>query len=203
MAQPRSHRIVFVRHGRTSYNAENRLQGQRDIPLDGKGRQQAGAVGRYLRDHFGGEMACLDAGAAFWASPLARARQTMELARLAMDLTPQSYRLEPRLKELAFGDWEGLSWDEVAARDPEGIKARHVDKWNFAPPGGESYANLAGRVSSWLDELAGEAFVVAHGGVARVFLSILAGVATEVAVEAEISQGRILVFEKGAISWVG
>ena len=43
MAQPYAQKMIFVRHGQTSYNAENRLQGQRDVPLDGKGREQAGA----------------------------------------------------------------------------------------------------------------------------------------------------------------
>ena len=89
MAQPYVHRIIFIRHGQTSYNAENRLQGQRDVPLDGRGREQASAVGRYLRDHLGEEMARLDAAGAFWASPLTRTRQTMELARVAMGLPPQ------------------------------------------------------------------------------------------------------------------
>ena len=203
MAQPYLHRIVFVRHGQTSYNAENRLQGQRDVPLDGKGREQAGAVGRYLRDHLGEEMARLDAAGAFWASPLTRTRQTMELARAAMGLAPQPYRLDARLKELTFGDWEGLNWDEIAARDLQGVAARDADKWNFAPPRGESYADLAARVASWLDERDGDAFVVAHGGVARVLMTLVAGVAKPVAAGAPIAQGRVLIFDRGAFSWVG
>ena len=59
------HRIIFVRHGETSYNAESRLQGQRDIPLNGRGREQASAVGRSLRDELAGELARLDAVGAF------------------------------------------------------------------------------------------------------------------------------------------
>ena len=203
MAPPYPHRIVFVRHGQTSYNAENRLQGQRDTPLDGKGRAQAGAVGRFLRDHMGGEMARLDAEGAFWASPLRRARRTMELARAAMRLPPRRYRLDARLKELTFGNWEGLTWDEVRARDAAGLKARAADKWGFTPPGGESYATLVERVRPWLDERDGDAFVVAHGGIARALLVILADVATSVAASANIWQGRALIFDKGEFSWVG
>ena len=60
---PYPHRIVFVRHGETSYNAEGRLQGQRDIPLNGRGREQASAVGRALSDAMPGEIARLDAAA--------------------------------------------------------------------------------------------------------------------------------------------
>jgi broad specificity phosphatase PhoE len=203
MAQPYRYRIIFVRHGRTAYNAENRLQGQRDIPLDGKGREQAGAVGRFLRDHLGGEIARLDANGAFWSSPLRRTRQTMELARMAMELPPRPYRLDPRLKELTFGDWEGLTWREVEAKYPGAETIRDTDKWAFAPPGGESYAALAARVQSWLDERDGDVFVVAHGGVARAFLAVLADVAPSAAANAEIWQGRALIFDNGACSWVG
>jgi broad specificity phosphatase PhoE len=203
MAQPYLHRIIFVRHGQTSYNAENRLQGQRDVPLDGKGREQAGAVGRYLRDHLGEEMARLDAAGAFWASPLMRTCQTMELARAAIGLPPRPYRLDARLKELTFGDWEGLNWDEIAARDSKGVEARNADKWSFAPPHGESYAGLAARVASWLDERDGDTLMVAHGGVARVLMTIVAGVAQSVAAGAPIAQGRVLIFDRSAFSWFG
>ena len=148
-------------------------------------------------------MARLNAAGAFWASPLARTRQTMELARAAMGLPPQPYRLDARLKELTFGDWEGLNWEEIAARDRQEVEAREADKWNFAPPGGESYADLAARVAPWLDERDGDTLVVAHGGVARVLMTIVAGVAQSVAAGAPIAQGRILIFDKGAFSWVG
>jgi probable phosphoglycerate mutase len=203
MAPLDPHRIVFVRHGQTAYNAENRLQGQRDTPLDGKGRAQAAAVGRFLRDHMGGEMARLDAQGAFWASPLQRTRDTMEIARAAMGLPPRSYRVDARLMELSFGDWEGLTWEMIRARDPAGVQTRKGDKWDFTPPGGESYAMLVERVRLWLDERDGDVFVVAHGGVARAFLVMLAGVAPDRAASAKIWQGRAMIFDKGGFSWVG
>jgi broad specificity phosphatase PhoE len=203
MAQPYPYRLIFVRHGQTPYNAENRLQGQRDVPLDGKGRGQAEAVGRFLGGRLGADLARLDAAGAFWASPLARTRQTMELMRSAMGLPPQPYRLDARLMELSFGDWEGLTWDEVKARDAAGVKARQADKWDYAPPHGESYAGLVKRVQPWLDEATGDALVVAHGGVARVLLAMLAGMAPEAAAEAGIWQGRALIFDKGAATWAG
>ena len=93
----------------------------------------------------------LEAADAFFASPLARARETMELARAALGLPPMRYALEPALKELTFGEWEGLTWPQVWNRDPAGARAREIDKWNFAPPGGESYAMLADRLQPWLD----------------------------------------------------
>ena len=196
-------RLIFVRHGETSYNAENRLQGQRDIPLDPHGRDQASVIGKTLRASLGEEIDRLEAAGAFFASPLSRARETMELARAAMGLPPKRYRLDPVLKEISFGEWEGLTWAEVKARDPNGLKARRADKWRFAPPGGESYAMLAERLKPWLASLTGDAFIVAHGGVARAFMTLIAGVAPEVAAEAPIAQGRAIVFDKGRYWWIG
>jgi probable phosphoglycerate mutase len=197
------YRIIFVRHGETIYNAENRLQGQRDIPLNRKGREQASAVGRALHDRFADELARLDALGAFYCSPLVRARETMELARAAMGLDPERYQLAPTLKELTFGDWEGLTWREVEARDAQGAKAREADKWGFAPPRGESYAMLVERVRPWLAARTGDCFVASHGGVARAFMVILAGLSAAEAENADVWQGRALIFDKGGYEWVG
>jgi broad specificity phosphatase PhoE len=62
---------------------------------------------------------------------------------------------------------------------------------------------LADRLKPWLAELAGEAFVVAHGGVARALLAMLAGAPPNVAASADIWQGRALIFDKGGATWVG
>jgi len=203
MTRPFAHRIIFVRHGQTVFNAENRLQGQRDVPLDGKGRDQARAIGRYLRVAMNSDIAAMESAGAFWASPLIRARETMELIRVAMGRSPQPYKLDARLKELTFGAWEGLTWPEVSTTDPDGTRAREADKWNFTPPDGESYAMLAERVRPWLEELTSEALVVAHGGVARAFYALIAGMAEEEAASVPIWQGRALIFERGEARWVG
>ena len=144
----------------------------------------------------------MDAAGAVFASPLMRARETMDIVRDAMDLKPGRYKLDARLKELSFGAWEGMTWREVEARDPQGVRARNKDKWSFAPPGGESYAMLAERVRAWLDGLSGEAFVVAHGGSARALMTLVAGVPPARAAEAPILQGRVLVFENGDCRWM-
>jgi broad specificity phosphatase PhoE len=200
---PFPYRLIFVRHGETSYNAENRLQGQLDVPLNQRGRDQARAIGRTLRARLGEEIDRLEVADAFVASPLRRARQTMELARAAMGLPPERYRLDLALMELTFGDWEGLTWPEVQARDPKAVKARRVDKWGFVPPNGESYAMLAGRVKEWLATLSGDAFIVSHGGVARALMTLIADVPPEIAVETPIVQGRAIVFDKGRYGWIG
>ena len=200
---PISYRILFVRHGETDYNATGRLQGQRDIPLNGRGRAQASAIGRALAKAMPEAIAALEAASAFAASPLVRTRQTMELARTALGLAPQRYALEPALKELTFGEWEGLTWPQVAKRDPAGARAREADKWNFAPPGGESYAMLAERLQPWLDSLQADCFVVSHGGVARALMTLIAGVNPSAAENADIWQGKAILFEGGGLKWIG
>ena len=199
---PFAYRLIFARHGETAYNAENRLQGQLDIPLNARGREQARALGRTLSARFGAELERLEAAEAFVASPLVRARETIEIAREAMGLPPGRYRLDASLEELSFGAWEGLTWPEIEARDPKGIRARNTDKWRFAPPGGESYAMLAERLRPWLAGLTGDAFVVSHGGVARALMTLIAGVAPMKAVDAPITQGRALAFDSGGCRWL-
>jgi probable phosphoglycerate mutase len=200
---PISYRVVFVRHGETDYNAQGRLQGQRDIPLNARGRAQASAIGRALAKAMPDAIAALEAAEAFIASPLLRTRQTMELARAALGLESQRYALEPALKELTFGEWEGLTWPQVAKRDPAGARARETDKWNFAPPDGESYAMLATRLQPWLESRTADCFVVSHGGVARALMSLIAGVSPSAAENADIWQGRAILFEGGGLRWIG
>jgi broad specificity phosphatase PhoE len=195
--------IVFIRHGETSYNAEGRLQGQRDTALNGKGREQASAVGRSLKKLMPTVIARLDAAEAFVASPLTRTCETMKLARAAMGLTPDLYRCDPTLVELSFGDWEGLTWPEIEARDPAGLRAREADKWNFVPPTGESYAMLCDRLRPWLAARDGDVFIASHGGVARALMTLVAGISPGIATEVSIWQGRAIVFEDGGYRWVG
>jgi probable phosphoglycerate mutase len=197
------HRIWFIRHGETEYNRVGRLQGQQDIPLNPKGREQANAIGRTLRKRAGVELDRLEAAHAFEASPLGRTRETMQLARAAMGFPPADYALRDDLKELTFGDWEGLTWPEVEARYPERAAERAKDKWTFTPPKGESYAALALRLTPWVEGLRQDMFVSSHGGVARTLMQLIGGVAPRIAAEADIFQGRALIFADGGFRWIG
>ena len=137
--------LYYVRHGETDWNRAARLQGRRDTSLNARGREQAVCCGEILRAIFarnGQNPAALD----YVASPLKRARETMEGMRAPLGLSPPAYRLDPRLAEMAFGDWEGLTLAEVAMRDPDAFAARERDKWTFVPPNGESYQQLSVRV---------------------------------------------------------
>ena len=202
MPSPLRNRLIFIRHGETDWNKEGRLQGQQDIPLNPRGRDQASAVGRLVRRWLGAEADSYLDGLDYWCSPLGRTRETMDRALIAMGRPGQAYAFDDRLKELSFGQWEGLTWADVKPIDPEALKRRKADKWGFVPPGGESYAMLEERVRPWLDVLDGDALVVAHGGVARTLLHMLGGVPADEAVDMDIHQGRALVFEGDGFRWV-
>ena len=194
-----AHRLIFIRHGETDWNAEGRLQGQHDIPLNGRGRDQAESAGREARKFIAREGLT---DLRYVASPLSRTRDTMELARGAMGLDPGDYALDARLMELSFGRWEGLIWPEVKAMDPWAAKAREGDKWLFQPPGGESYAMLADRLRPWLATVAGDTVVVSHGGVARVLMAMIGGIPVSDAPMMDIHQGRVLIFQNGSRRWL-
>jgi phosphohistidine phosphatase SixA len=109
--------IYYIRHGETDWNVAGRLQGRHDVPLNTRGRSQAGHCGDILRDLFareGRDPADCD----YVSSPLGRARETMELVRVPLGLPPEGYRLEERLAEIAFGDWEGFTIAQLHVRDP-------------------------------------------------------------------------------------
>ena len=182
--------VYYIRHGETDWNVEARLQGARDIPLNAAGRAQASRCGDILRDLAGVDgraIASLD----FVSSPLGRARQTMELLRTALGVDRDAYRIDPRLTEVSFGTWEGLTLAEVAARDHGAVAAREQDKWNYVPAGGESYAVMSLRLRDWYASLTRDTVAVAHGGTLRGLLVHL-GIATpEVAPHLDIRQGVV------------
>jgi probable phosphoglycerate mutase len=193
--------FFLIRHGETAWNREGRLQGQQDIPLNPLGRDQAAAAGRslklLLKQRGITDPSTLD----FVASPLGRTRETMELVRGAMGLPPSIYRIDATLKELSFGAWEGLTWPEVKAIAPSQLKERKRHKWGFVPPDGESYRLLGDRLRPWLGTVKHHDVVVAHGGVARALMHLIAGASTEDAVDADIWQGRVLSFNRKRCHW--
>jgi probable phosphoglycerate mutase len=189
--------LIFIRHGETDWNVEGRLQGQRDIPLNDTGRAQARRNGAALR-------AALPAAAgfSFVASPLSRSRETMALVRRELALPADGYAMDDRLKELSFGEWEGLTEDDVRQLTPALAAAREKDKWRFLPPGGESYAVLSDRVAAWLAGLGGPTLAVAHGGVGRVLRRMVLGLDALQAITTPFPQDRVLVLEDGRERWI-
>lgn len=186
--------VYLLRHGQTEWNAALRFQGQAETDINALGREQAAANGRRLR-----AMIEEPAGFDFVASPMRRTRQTMEIARREMGLDPTAYRTDERLREVHFGDWQGFTLAEVENRLPGSESARAADKWNFVPPGGESYAMLGERVRPWLDALARPTVCVTHGGVIRTLFVMRGGVSPAEAAAMVISQDRVFVLSDGRL----
>ena len=192
--------LYHIRHGQTDWNAEGRLQGQHDIPLNALGREQAARNGTALRDHFA-EKGLDPAGFVWLCSPLGRSRETMEIVRRGIGLDPAAYNIVPDLRELTFGLWEGSTLPELKLREPQAIAARKADKWGFVPPEGESYAMLSQRIAGWLSGIRVPAVVVSHGGVQRVLSGLLLGTATGEIPLLPVPQDRIFRYDAGAADW--
>jgi broad specificity phosphatase PhoE len=191
--------IYYIRHGETEWNAEGRLQGTQDIPLNDLGRKQAGHAGAILADLFAGDERD-KSSFVFVASPLGRARLTMELVRATLELPPDDYAIDDRLREIGYGDWEGWTLVQMQASDPEVFARRQADKWTVPPPGGESYASVQARVSDWYNQLATDTVTVAHGGTARALMVALGIETPDSAADLTIEQGAVYVFGDGGLA---
>jgi broad specificity phosphatase PhoE len=185
--------LVFIRHGETDWNRELRFQGQRDIPLNERGRLQAERNGRtvagILRD---GEWRLV-------ASPLGRAEETMQIVLKTAGEAARSFETDATLMEANYGDWEGLTLADIAARFPKEGRAREADKWGYVPPNGESYKMVAERVALWLGTLEGPTFVVAHGGILRALMYLLAGLPGHDAPHLAVPQDRVILFTQSDV----
>jgi broad specificity phosphatase PhoE len=191
--------LYYVRHGETDSNMQGRLQGRRDTSLNARGRQQAAECGVLLRNLFARDHRQAQ-DFKYVSSPLKRARETMEILRATLGLQVHDYEIDVRLIEIAYGEWEGLTLQEIEMRNASVLSARERDKWDFAPPGGESYRELADRIGSWYNSLAADTVVAAHGGGVRALMAISNIVSEEEATHAQIAQAVVYVFANGKMS---
>jgi broad specificity phosphatase PhoE len=160
-------RIVLLRHGRTAHNADGRIQGQLDVPLDELGMAQAQALGTVFAS---------SPPAVVVSSDLARAAAT---ARAVCEHVGLPLRLDPRLRETHFGDWQGLTGEEVSAQWPD-----LYERWrkgDDCPAGGETRLEVAARAAEVVRDVLpsvpdGETLLlVTHGGTARALVGTLCG----------------------------
>jgi broad specificity phosphatase PhoE len=178
---------------------QQRLQGRHDVPLNAEGCAQAVRCGEILRDLFIRDDRAPE-DFAYVSSPLDRARKTMELVRATLGLEQSGFAVDARLAEIAFGEWEGLTYSEVTARDKDVIAKRESDKWDFLPPGGESYAQLTVRIRAWYQTVERDTVVAAHGGTARALIAHLAIAPPEDATHYSIDQGVVYLFAGGGLT---
>ncbi len=146
-------RFLLLRHGQTELSGERRYSGLGDVPLTPVGERQAKAAGQRL--------AAMDF-TAIVSSPLGRARETATAVAAA---SGRAVTVHEGLIETDFGDWERLTFQEAAARDPE-LHRRWIGDPTVAPPNGESFDKVHRRVRTARDEL-----VAAHAGETIVVVS--------------------------------
>jgi len=196
--------IYFIRHGQTNWNRDARYQGQKDIPLNATGRAQADANGVLLRQLL--ERDGLTPADFDWlASPMNRTRETMKRVRAAFPPPMPDVRYDDRLIEVSFGRFEGLLASQMHGEGPAGMQPMgHRDEsfWHYRPEQGESYDDLAARLTPVLEGLKGLSIIVAHGGVARVFRHLIEGLPREEAVNWGIPQTAIMRFSGGAMTMI-
>ena len=169
--------LWLVRHGETEWTVSKRHTGRTDIELTAAGEDEARALAARLAGH--------DFAAVF-TSPLARARRTAQLAGFA------HAEVDERLSEFDYGDYEGLTSDEIRARRPD------WSLWRDGAPGGESIAAAGGRADAVLAGLAavdGDVLLFGHGHFSRILGARLLGLPA--------GDGRLLMLAPASLSVVG
>jgi probable phosphoglycerate mutase len=128
-------RLGLIRHARTPWNLEKKIQGSTDIPLSPTGKEEAAQWGTVLKS---------EPFDLILSSPLIRARET---ALILSDRMGIPLFFDTNLREQDFGDWEGQSITDIRTKDPMAVEFQESLGWEFRPPGGESRAGVLDRVT--------------------------------------------------------
>lgn len=177
-------RIVLVRHGATAHTRAGRIGGRdgADPGLSDRGQVQAELAATTLRGLFAGHQVRIV------TSSLLRARATGRIIAAVLG-TPAAQ--DARWDEQAAGEWDGLTWSEIASVAPDAPARMRTDA-DFAPPGGESFAQVARRVRpAWhrLTARGGTTVVVSHRGPLDVVLGEVLGIDRAAAARVSLDPG--------------
>lgn len=180
--------LYLIRHGESIWNVEGRIQGQQDPPLSALGREQARRIAARLAP-------CpLEAVV---SSDLARARETADAIAAPHGLAPT---MDARLREAAFGDWEGLTVAEIDERWPNILAGWRADPRRVRPPGAETLEQVMRRAGAALSELVarhsdGTLALVGHGGSVRAIVAHALGATPAVFRRLRLDNGSITTLE--------
>ena len=154
----------WVRHAPVAGQGR-RLYGQQDVPCAAIDTAALGPLANRLPED-----------AAWVTSRLSRTRETAR-ALLSVNGHAAEFGAEEDLAEQDFGEWQGLTWDEIEARQPAASNAFWRDPVGSAPPGGESFADVMARTKAVIERLTavhagGDIVAVAHGGTIRAAIAL-------------------------------
>ncbi len=184
--------IIFIRHGETDWNRQGLIQGSVDTDLNQRGHTQARAVAELLALR-------ADEWANFQiiVSPQRRARQTADHVLSALSRT--DHGIDPRVRELGFGVWEGKPFWEL--KDSPVYPADHEGRFFWRPDGGESYEDGVARVTEWRATLERPTLVISHGAVGRCLMGSVAGLGPRELVNLPTPQGAYCRLANAQIDW--
>jgi alpha-ribazole phosphatase len=158
--------LWLIRHGETQWNVTRRFQGSADEPLNTNGEQQACAlVSRLSTMKFD----------AIYASDMLRVQQT---AKHALNGDVSRIQYDARLRELRFGTWEGLTWDEIKTQYPDDLNL-WLENRSETPHGGDKLVDVVQRLNDFLQEIrtthenAENILIFAHGGILAILITLL------------------------------
>ena len=148
--------FTLVRHGQTDWNVARRYQGQQDIPLNAEGIQQARMLALILNE---------EPFEAIYSSDLQRAMQTAQILKEGREATVKA---DARLREIGFGEWEGMRLDDMRTTFPMRFTLSQSDPAVPLAPGGESVFAVAQRTKEFAQEVSqlfpqGNVLIVTHG----------------------------------------
>ena len=181
-------RVLLARHGQTEWNLEHRLQGQLDSPLTAEGLRQAASVAERL---VGQDVTIV------CSSPLGRALRTAVVIaeRLGVDLVEV-----PELAEVHHGQMAGMTWDEIDVRFPSAREERAANRYGWAFPGGESYAQARARARRALSSCgwlaSGTPLIVSHEMIGRMLRAELRGLDASSALALRHPHGVVFEIER-------
>ena len=187
MSDFRAFTLYVIRHGECEHNAAGWAAGQDDSPLTARGKEQARANGRVLRD-VAGDVAAFD----YFASSLHRACNTMELLREEVGLPPTGYRADGRLMEGDLGDHARVSTGDFL-RHPGHL----ADPWNYVRPNGESQAMIYERVGHFLLTVVRHSVIVTHALPVRMLRAHYLGLSPAQAMGYDIGNAGVLRLSAG------
>ena len=161
--------VYLLRHGKIAVEGEQRRYiGQIDLPLDFEGKRQAERLQARLEQISFTVIYCSD---------LIRSQET---ANILAGKTQARVEVRPQLREINLGEWEGLTFDEVARKFPDKFATRGKDIAYYRNPGGESFADCSNRVLKVFQDILAEAedlvVIAGHAGVNRLILCHVLGI---------------------------